>query len=82
MTELEKYELVNKTENLKELADVIRSFGVDGTIQGRTEEFNSERMAIHCENYTFVIHNALTRKYGIRQQAMMLFFYQEMEKIF
>lgn len=36
MTELEKYEAVNKSSTLKELADVLRSFAIDGMIQGRT----------------------------------------------
>lgn len=76
MTELQKYELVNKTETLKELADVIRSFANNGIIHGRTREFDAENMANHCESYHLGKHNILTREYGIRQQAMMLLFYE------
>ena len=75
MTNLEKYEKVNKTSSLKELADVLRSFAVHGMIQGRTKEFNAEEMAKHCETYHLAKHNFLTREFGIRQQAMMLLFY-------
>ena len=75
MTELEKYEKVNKSSSLKELADVIRSFANDGIIQGRTRTFDSELMAKRCEEYDLAKHNNLTREFGIRQQAMMLLFY-------
>jgi len=81
MTYLEKYSKVNNTESLKELAEVIREFGnepifgVEGFILGRTQVFNSENMAMHCETYSLVKHNVLTREFGIRQQAMMLLFY-------
>lgn len=76
MTELEKYEKVNKSSSLKELANVIRSFANEGTIQGRTRDFDSEQMASRCENYDLAKHNNLTREFGIRQQAMMLLFYE------
>lgn len=76
MTDLEKYKAVNKSSTLKELADVLRSFAVDGMIQGRTRQFNAEKMAKHCESYHLAKHNVLTREFGIRQQAMMLFFYE------
>ena len=78
--ELEKYKKVHSTETLKELADVIRSFGVDGEIQGRTRKFNSEQMAMWCEVFTWETHNLLTREFGIRQQAMMILFYEEDKK--
>lgn len=77
MTDLEKYEVVNKTETLKELADVIRSFAVDGLIQGVNAQHSAEKAAIYCENYSLLVHNTLTREFGIRQQAMMLLFYSE-----
>ncbi len=76
-TDLEKYEEVNKCTSLKELADVIRKFSPDGLITGRIRIFNSEKMAIACENYDLSIHNTLTREFGIRQQAMMILFYNK-----
>jgi hypothetical protein len=75
MDDLQKYEAVNKTETLKELADVIRSFAVDGKIQGRAKIFDAEKMAKACETYSLVKHNNLTREFGIRQQAMYISFY-------
>ena len=75
MTDLEKYDAVNKSKSLKDLANVIRSFGVDGKIKGRTKTFDSEIMAHTCENYDLTDANHLTREFGIRQQAMMLLFY-------
>ena len=77
MTELEKYEKVNKTSNLKDLANAIRSFAIEGKIQGRERTFDSEQMATRCENYGLARHNNLTREFGIRQQAMMLLFYNK-----
>jgi hypothetical protein len=76
MTKLEKYEAVNKTTSLKELAVVIRLISDSGQINGRTRTFDSEKMALLCENYNLTAHNELTRNYGIRQQAMMLLFYK------
>lgn len=76
MTNLEKYEAVNKCETLEELADVIRSFAVDELIQGRTRKFSAEKMAKFCEDYNPTKHNTLTRKFGIRQQAIMILFYE------
>lgn len=76
MTDLEKYEKVNKTESLKELADVIRSFAINGRIQGRIRSFDSEDMAFACESFNLNKHNLLTREFGIRQQAIMLFMYK------
>ena len=76
MTQLEKYNKVNNTKTLKELADVIRSFAVDGMIKGRTKKFSAETMAKVCEEYSRFNHNNITREFGIRQQAMMLAFYE------
>jgi len=75
MTDLEKYEKVNQTKSLTALAEVIRSFAVDGMIQGRVRKFNAEKMANFCEQYSLLYGNTLTREFGIRQQAMMLLFY-------
>lgn len=76
MEKLEKYEKVNQCLTLKDLANVIRSFAdEEGMIQGRIRKFSAEEMAIDCENYSLTNHNSLTREYGIRQQAMMILFY-------
>lgn len=77
LSKLEMYESVNKCTTLSELADVIRSFAVEGLIQGRTRKFNAERMALNCESFSAFKHQTLTREFGIRQQAMMLLFYEK-----
>ena len=68
------YEKVNETKSLEELAEVIKSLANEEVlIQGRTEFFNAELMASACRDFSFTSANALTRKYGIRQQAYMLY---------
>jgi alpha-galactosidase len=47
----------------------------NGNIQGTRRVFPAESMAINCEEYSLERHNALTREYGIRQQAMLHLFY-------
>ena len=77
MEELEKYKKVNEASSLKELADIIRSFAVKGFIHGKTRIFEAEKMAMICEKYSLSYHNGLTREFGIRQQAMMLLYYNK-----
>ena len=70
---LEKYEEVNKCESFQELAEVIKSFAVDGMIQGRVREFDADAMAENCINFKDRADpNMLTREFGIRQQAMYI----------
>lgn len=79
MTELEKYELVNSCESIKELQNAILKIGESGMIEGRKRIFDSEKMA----NWVPVIikengyPNYLTRKWGIRQQALYLREYEK-----
>lgn len=76
MTNLEKYEKVNKADSLTELAEIIESFAdQDGMIQGRTNRFSAERMAWNCKNFSSFQPNVLTREFGIRQQEMYLVYY-------
>lgn len=76
MTELEKYEAVNKCESFEELAKVIESFADEnGEIQGRTRKFNAEKMSWFCRNFTMGQPELLTREFGIRQQAMYISYY-------
>lgn len=73
MNDLEIYEAVNGASSLKELADIIRKLGGEhGIIEGRSSSFDSEAMADYCEDFFDHSDNVLTRKYGIRQQAIML----------
>jgi hypothetical protein len=76
MTELEKYQKVNECETFGELALAIESFADEtGTIQGRSRKFDAKMMAHYCINFKEYPPNALTREYGIRQQAMYIDYY-------
>ena len=76
---LNAYEAVASCETYKHLAGTIRTIiSIKGRIQGRTRSFDSEKMALMCEDFeTFMengIPNVLTREFGIRQQAMYIYY--------
>ena len=75
MTELEKWELVNRCGTQAQLADAITKFAdAEGMIQGRDRKFDASKMIIGL-TYFFIDEmpaNVLTREYGIRQQAIYL----------
>ena len=80
LTDLEKYELVNGCESVKELEDVILNFAdEDGMIQGRTRKFNAKKMAGYVSKVVlnYIPANLLTREFGIRQQALYLAYYNK-----
>jgi len=77
MSELEKYELVNNTETLQELANAIKLIGSNGFLKGKTGIFETEKMVKECKNFNLEFSNVLTRNYGIRQQAMMIKYYEK-----
>lgn len=72
--ELEIYKAVNSTESLSELANIIEGVASDenGIILGREKGFNAAIMADYCRNLERSYMHTLTRVYGIRQQAYML----------
>ena len=74
--EVGRYEAVGRCETFKELAKVIRSFAnEDGDIIGRTRRFVAENMATFCEGQEERWEpRALTRNWGIRQQAYYIKF--------
>lgn len=80
MTDLEKFQLVNRCETTEELRNVVLSFCDSyGNIKGRTRTFNGLKMASSIEavvnnNYPA---NVLTREFGIRQQALYLAYYNK-----
>ncbi len=82
MTKEQKYDAVNKTESLDELADVILLFADEnGMIQGRTRKFHALTYSLTCREFEMpYMHNYLTREFGIRQQAIMLSFYRDIEQ--
>jgi hypothetical protein len=82
MEELNRWELVNKSETADQLKEAILSFAKDGEIQGRSRSFDAEKMASYVDG---VIEGqlpprSLTRNYGIRQQALYIMYYTMAEK--
>ena len=85
MTKLEKYELVNQAETEKELADAILKLASPktGKIKGRAKDHDAKRMV---ERLSWFMKgqfppNGMTREFGIRQQAMYIKYYQDLEGI-
>lgn len=80
LTELEKYELINKCENVTELEDAIITIGgTNNTIVGREKQFKADYMAsfVRCIVNDTCDPRYLTRAYGIRQQALYLKHYSK-----
>ncbi|MGV8961874.1 MAG: hypothetical protein ACOH2V_00630 [Candidatus Saccharimonadaceae bacterium] len=81
MTDLEKFELVNKCDSSKELSEAILSIAdpKTGLIKGRTRAFDATRMANFVEGVVRrqTEANVLTREFGIRQQALYLAYYEK-----
>lgn len=82
MTELEKYQLVNKCETFDDLVAAIRKIandeGDETKLHGNSKSLNVEKMVFACKVFVPEInHRNLTRKYGIRQQAMYIYFYEK-----
>lgn len=79
MTELEKYQLVNQAETEIELVSAILKLAdpETGKIQGRAKEHDAKRMAERLSLFMQDLWgpNAMTREYGIRQQAMYIKYY-------
>lgn len=70
------YELVLSCETPDELADAVRKIAVGGVIMGKSRSFSAENMASYVRGVVdgTLPPNALTRNYGIRQQALYLRF--------
>lgn len=73
MTDLFRFQIVNRCETLEELATaiIVVSDG-DSNIQGRLRKFNARLMAENCLHFDLTNTNVLTRSFGIRQQAIYL----------
>lgn len=85
MTREEKYDLVNQCETPEALEVVILGLAdEDGTIEGRDKLFQAKNMARGLRHYmeNKTPPNILTRRFGIRQQAMYLKFYTTMNEEF
>ena len=79
MTELEKYQLVNRCQTIEALENAIMAIGSEnnGMIYGRTRIFPAKIMSSYvCGVVSLALPaNLLTRNYGIRQQALYLSFF-------
>lgn len=79
METLEMYQAVNACETYEDLANVIETYGNEheAFIHGRTIAFDANKMAENCRNFnTIPSPNLLTRRYGIRQQALYIQYYE------
>ncbi len=73
MNALEKYEAVNRTESLEELAEIIKLLANEqGMIMGRSYWHPIQPMIDSCLDSTLFNPVLFTRSWGIRQQASML----------
>lgn len=82
MDKLEIYEKVNACETGKQLSEVILEIAEEtGTIQGRIKKFDAIKMSIRIKDVIegIVKPNTLTREFGIRQQALYIKYYEELE---
>lgn len=73
--DLETYEAVNRCETFDELAEVILSIGSAlGSVPGRTRDFQADKMVEGLLGFAGDVFppNVLTRRWGIRQQAMYI----------
>lgn len=73
-TRLQKFEIVNGCSTLKELANKIRLFSVDGFLVTDDNLFIAEELACECERYDAIAHDKLPEAYGIRQRAIYILF--------
>ena len=80
-TELEIFKAVNACETHEELAKLIDLLtSQDNEISGVTRTFNGRKMSEYCRNFKDITTpNLLTRKYGIRQQAMYIAYYEKQD---
>ena len=81
MTELEKYEAVNKCETFEEFEKVLLSFADEsGRIQGNSKTFDANKMVEGALDFyndrMYGSPNLVTRQWGLRQQLMYLKYYK------
>ena len=83
MTEQEKCELINTAESIEDLQEAVKLIAERGYVQGKK---SPKKVLDQVQLIPLVVKNHsnpayLTRSYGIRQQAMYLKYYYEIEKI-
>jgi len=82
MNELEKFKLINACETSAELCVAILAIAEEGIIIGRKRAFDANNMALFAMGVILgkATPNVLTREFGIRQQALYIKYYTELEE--
>lgn len=79
--QIENRDKINSARSLEDLAVIIMEMSnSEGIIKGHIKNLDAYKMADACRNFTLESRRRLTRKYGIRQQAIMLYL-QEQNKL-
>jgi hypothetical protein len=76
LSQLITYQAVNKTTSTKELATLVQNIAK----QGELKDYDTEAMVSAIKTYKDrpdYFAQLITRKFGIRQQTMMLNFYNK-----
>lgn len=74
MSNLAYYTAVNNTKTTRELVGVVSSIYDQGALREQDKDFTIESIINYMSNPKYYANN-ITRKFGIRQQTMMLNFY-------
>lgn len=82
MTELQKYELINKCETYEDICKAIDIIWPGDTIEGRNKKFIKERTKMHIKNIIAgnEVASKITRVYGLRQQVLYIAYHEVLEK--
>jgi hypothetical protein len=84
MTELEKYDLINTCETGEELQEAIDIIWEGKNGAGRRGNMRPSvmREAVPQVCNGQALPNVLTRQYGLRQQAIYIAYYKQLEEMF
>lgn len=84
MTDLERFQLINKCETSEKLSAAILVIAEDGIIKGRRSVFQAINLAAYVPGVIAgtLPPNVLTREFGIRQQAFYIMYYEQMKKLY
>lgn len=83
MKRVKLYDAVNSSETLEELCEAFDKVTEVGFIRGRIRIFEADRMKAAMIGYINGDHdipNAITREFGLRQQAMYIKYYIKLEE--
>jgi hypothetical protein len=81
--ELQKWIVINECETSEDLSKAILNIAdEEGEIQGHMKKFKAKKLAVYVEGVILgaLPPNLLTRKYGIRQQALYIKESERLEK--